>query len=302
MLFGNGYLKEGKGVNKRDPNESKFKIFFELLFRKFWKLCKLNLIYIIACIPTFAVMLLLSGLISSRIVDACAEAFAQGMNLAASDYSNGELSMLLVQLDIIVRVLISLGVTVLWGMGPVTAGYTYVLRNFSREEHVWMMSDFWGKIKENFKQSIVVWIVDMLLFAIFTIAISFYLSQTGVLQYVAYVVASIILIYTTMHFYIYQWMITFNLKLKDIYRNSLILALAEVPKNLLITAIVVIIHIALPIYGLLGGWSPLGWLIFGACEIFGLIAITGFLANYWAYTSLGKYVTTAENSENTNEE
>ena len=49
--FGN-YAKEGKGVSKNEPKKRSLFAFFELFFRKFWRLIKLNLLYLLACIPT----------------------------------------------------------------------------------------------------------------------------------------------------------------------------------------------------------------------------------------------------------
>ncbi len=40
-----------KGVDKNGPQKKRFFHFFELYFRKFWKLITLNLIYILFCIP-----------------------------------------------------------------------------------------------------------------------------------------------------------------------------------------------------------------------------------------------------------
>lgn len=48
--FGN-YAKPGKGVKKDAPRKKRFFQFFELYFRKFWKLLQLNLIYVLFCIP-----------------------------------------------------------------------------------------------------------------------------------------------------------------------------------------------------------------------------------------------------------
>lgn len=45
------YTKPGKGVDKNAPQKKRFFHFFELYFRKFWKLITLNLIYILFCIP-----------------------------------------------------------------------------------------------------------------------------------------------------------------------------------------------------------------------------------------------------------
>ncbi len=45
------YSKPGPGVDKDAPKKKRFFLFFELYFRKFWKLVQLNLLFIVCCIP-----------------------------------------------------------------------------------------------------------------------------------------------------------------------------------------------------------------------------------------------------------
>lgn len=45
------YSKPGPGVDKNAPKKKRFFLFFELYFRKFWKLIQLNLLFLVCCIP-----------------------------------------------------------------------------------------------------------------------------------------------------------------------------------------------------------------------------------------------------------
>lgn len=49
------YSKPGKGVDKDAPQKKRIFLFFELYFRKFWKLCALNLLYVLFCIPVVTI-------------------------------------------------------------------------------------------------------------------------------------------------------------------------------------------------------------------------------------------------------
>lgn len=49
-LFG-GYEKSGPGVSKNEPEKKAFFRFFELYFRKFWKLMVANLLYVVVSLP-----------------------------------------------------------------------------------------------------------------------------------------------------------------------------------------------------------------------------------------------------------
>ncbi len=57
----------------------------------------------------------------------------------------------------------SIGVFTFWGSGPATAAYSYITRCFTRGEHTWVLSDGADKFKENFKQSMVVVLIDAVL-------------------------------------------------------------------------------------------------------------------------------------------
>ena len=49
------YSKPGKGVEKDEPQKPRFLYFWELFFRKFWKLIQLNLLYVASCLLIFTV-------------------------------------------------------------------------------------------------------------------------------------------------------------------------------------------------------------------------------------------------------
>ena len=48
-------------------------------------------------------------------------------------------------------------------IGPASAAYTYILRNFAREDHAFIWWDFIDTFKKNFKQSFVAGIIDILI-------------------------------------------------------------------------------------------------------------------------------------------
>lgn len=287
-------MKEGKGVQKRNPDEPRLKLFFELLFRKLWNLFKLNLLYLVTAIPTFVVMMVVSGLITSRITENYMPLLAQAMGLAAPDMANSEYAMYVILIDILLRMFISLVVTVFWGMGPVTAGYTYIQRNYAREEHAWLLSDFFGKTKENFRQALAVWAIDLAAFVLLTVALLFYSELSGALSYMAYLIVFIMLIYTIMHFYIYPCMVTFKLSVKNIFRNSLIFTFSEGPRNILLVLVLAVLHIGIPYVILAAGASLLAVGIFVLVEVCLLVAVSGFIVNFAVYPSIERCIREAE--------
>jgi len=214
------YSKPGKGVG-RDENDSRFKIFFDVLGRKFWKLLQLNILYVICSIPLIAGMLLF-------------------IPMTDTDEQSQVLKIFL----FLIICLLYLAVI---GLAPIITGFTYILRNFSRQQHAWIFSDFFEHIRKNFKQAMVIFIIDIVVvFLVFT-NYTFYSSfeQSNMLITIAktFVVIAT-LIYFMMHFYMYQVMVTFSMTIKQIYKNSLIFTLAHLPRNIGILILITIIAVA----------------------------------------------------------
>lgn len=289
-MFGYNYSKPGKGVNKRDPNQPRISIFFELLFRKLWDLCKVNLFYILTAIPTFIVTMVVVGILSSRVTEAAIPLVVNALELPQDDLSNPLVVNMVAKFDVFMRILFAFLFMVFLGQGPVTAGITFVLRNYAREDHAWFFSDWWDNTKSNFRQAMVVWVIDLAVFCIFTVSIGVYLTIGGTLSYLVGVVIAVCLVYLMMHFYIYQLMITFENSLVAIYRNAFALTIQRLPKNLLMLLILLVVHIGLPIVGIMIGWKGVTWILFLGAEVLILLAASGFMTNFFVYPQLEQYI------------
>ncbi len=276
-MFGFNYNKPGKGVNKRDPNQSRISIFFELLWRKLWNLCKVNLFYLITAIPTFIVTVIIMGIFSSPITNKIMSADIIEINEA-------------VLFDVSLRVAFSFIFLVFMGQGATTAAYTYTLRNYGREEHTFFFSDWWDYAKANFKQASIVWVIDFFAVFVFVTAIKFYANAGGVMHFVSYIILSVALIYIMMHFYVYQLMITFKNSIRNLYKNAVFFALQKAPQNLLMLLIAAFVHIGIPYMGIVLEWSVLFWIIFILAEFLVLPTLTGFMINFFIYPQLEKYI------------
>ncbi len=286
-------MREKKDIEKRDPNKPRYKVFFELFFRKFWTLCRLNIVYLLFLIPTFVVTLMAAGTVSGVLKEAAEPILAKVLELEGPDMNNVVYAQNIFMLDFITRIIITLAVVALWGLGPISAGYTYVQRNYAREEHAWLFSDMMRHTKRNFRQALVVWVVDLLVFLVLFNAYFFYSSQGG-FGIFKYLIAFAFIVYTVMHFYIYPLMVTFKLSLKDIYRNSLLFVFLEAPRNLLVLLIVGFFYIGIPVIGLVFAWGAAAWTVYLLISILGLVALTGFLVNFSVYPTIEKYIFEAE--------
>lgn len=209
-LFGGNYQKEGPGVEKNGTQKRKFFLFFELYFRKFWKLIQLNMIYFFVNILS---VVSIAAMITSILVQ-----------------KPGVID----PIAIIAYALLVLSGIIL---GPSTAAMTYVLRNYSNEKHSFVFSDFFEHFKKNFKQAAGVGILSVIIPSLFAFALLFYSSITGIGTVLLAVTGFCIIVVASSFLYIYPIMITFDLKLKDIIKNSIILAFANFPVNIFVIAV-----------------------------------------------------------------
>ncbi|TCL42971.1 YesL family protein [Harryflintia acetispora] len=207
-------MKEGPGVSKDAPEKKRFFLFFELYFRKFWKMIELNLLYVVFFIPAaVGAWMWLVG----------------GANILCT-----------------LLVLISL---VLYG--PATAAMTYVLRNYARQEHAFLFADFKDNFKSNFKQASIYGVFSAVVMILMSVAIWFYLgsAKDNKLMYVPLIIAmATFIIFLFMNFYMYTMIVTFDMKLPAMLKNAFIFAVIGVVPNLVSLLVVGGITVALVLF------------------------------------------------------
>ena len=235
----NGYLRPGPGVEKDAPKKRGFFLYIDIIWQKMGKLVGANCLYTLTSILWIAALYLFFGYLFIRtgIVDNIAKSIAQAEGLSAD-----AVEQLRGNAVVMLQIFFSVSVFVLWGSGPSSAAYAYVNRCFTRSEPVWVASDGWDKFKENFKQGMLVVLIDAVILILGVNALhfyySFYLDTYNLLWLlVSYVMVLAFVVYTMMHSYIYQIMVTFECSLGAIYKNALLLSIAKLPGNALTTAI-----------------------------------------------------------------
>ncbi len=244
-LFKIDFNKPGKGVEKEDLQKHRFLIFFDVLFRKFVKFMQLNLLYLVFSLPYLLVLYLFSPLNATALASVEFNGIGEFVKTFTGESFIG--------FDLTLRLLFVFGIAVLWGTGPASAGGAYIMRNFAREEHAWVMSDFWDNVKFNFKQSMAVLLIDILVIYVSIVAFNFYSMQYETTPNQIYLIAQgilafVLMIYTFMHYYIYQLMISYENKLVDLYKNAMLFCIAKFPQNIFFTVIS---------FGIVLGWFML---------------------------------------------
>ena len=226
------YNKPGSGIDKNAPKKRGLFLFFEILFRKLFKIMQVNMVYFLCSIPMMAILYFICSPYIMTV-------FARIQGISFED-PNVSVWMNAISLWISV-----LGVIFI-GSGPASCGLSYILRCFAREESTFVVSDFFAKMRENFKYGIVINIVSIIILVSGCFSINFYYqyylyTNSAVWLGVMGFLGVLIVTYMFSHIYVYQLMVTLKCSLLDLYKNSIIIAMATLPQNLILSAIVVIL-------------------------------------------------------------
>ena len=207
--------------------------FLELYFRKFWRFLTLNLWYFLITLPmVLYVFYTLNGFFADRL-----EEIGEGVMLLAG------VGFIASVFSFIPRVLnVPLLVISLLAYGPITMGYTYILRNFAREEHAWM-SDFWSRAWSNVRQGLFFGIADILVVCLCVSGMFGGFAEAGKnMSYALSVIRSVVcgialVIWLFMRHYTYLMAVTINLSVFHILKNAWLFVILGFGRNLLSLAV-----------------------------------------------------------------
>ncbi len=136
-------------------------------------------------------------------------------------------------------------------IGPATTAMMKILRNFSIEKPTFIFSDFLDAFKKNFKQSFIIGILDLFIFG--SVGLGFYIypliaKQSGDIWYIPFAITlSIGITFLIMNFYIYLMILSTDLSIKNIIKNSFFLSFMSLKINIVIL-ILSVFFIVVPIF------------------------------------------------------
>ena len=133
-------------------------------------------------------------------------------------------------------------------IGPAVAAMTKITRNFTQERPVFLFHEFIKVFKSSFKQSFVMGLIDIVFVLAVVVALPFYFqfAQSNSIFYIPLVICiSLIFIFIMMHYYIYLMIVSTNLSLIKIMKNSLILVCLGLKQSLLTLLILFVEVLAL---------------------------------------------------------
>ncbi|MBQ6060164.1 MAG: DUF624 domain-containing protein [Clostridia bacterium] len=246
------YGKSGKGdFRKEDLPETRSQLFRDTLRTRLSALCRLNLLYMLVWLPTMIVIMISAMnmyssltqymLIQDSDYSSYTEVMSQyGQENIISEEQFNEIAAQPEQFSQYLSLSLRSSLTrlLLWLIpciaitGPFTAGLSYVTRNWARDEHAFVWSDFKDAVRENWKQALVISaITGFLPLAVYE-GWSFYgemASQNMILIIPQVLVILVGIIWAISVTYMYPIIVTYELKQKDVLRNSLLLGVARLP-------------------------------------------------------------------------
>ena len=263
MGFFPNYEKAGAGIDKNARKKRGIFLYFELLGRYLWKFLKANMLYTAISLPV---------LLLYHYLFLCVFGTVYGPDADISIVNHSALVFTVI-------------LAIFWGTGPASCGLTQILRQMAREEHVWVSLDFFKKTKESSKHALAFLIMDILVFLVSMMSLFVYSSfaenKSGVFLIPAVIIILGLGIYTAMHFFMYEFEITFENKIKEIYKNSFLLAIVTLPMVVLLGGIICILS-----YFVLGILPSAGIIIISFLFFIGLMR---FIIDFYSARYIKKH-------------
>ena len=245
------YGKSGKGdYTKDDLPETRWQLFWEMLRVRFSGLFRLNLMYMIAWIPVMYVLgrgltMLYSGLINLAELQAQVQAGEATVEAYTQMYGDFTAALQAILMQTLMLFFPAMAIT-----GPATAGLAYVTRNWARDEHAFIWSDFIDALKANWKQSLITSAITGFMPLLMYVCFTFYgdMAKDNMFFMVPQVlVVSLGSVWLCSLMYMYPQIVTYKLSYRGIVRNSLMMAIARLPMTVafkllsLVPALIVVV-------------------------------------------------------------
>ena len=288
------YGKSGKGdYTREDLPETRWQLFWEMLRVRFTALFKLNIMYMVAWLPAIIVigrslMLGFSGLANLSEMQLQMEAGEIAAEMVRDTTLQYQAAMQGVLMQTLLLLAPAIAIT-----GPFTAGAAYVTRNWARDEHSFIWSDFWDAVKGNWKQGLLTSIITgvMPLFMYVSWTVYGNMAKTMPVCYVAQVLCIMIgLLWMMSLMYTYPQMITYDLKYPALIRNSLIMLIGRLPMTAGLKLLSAVPAVLCAAVSLLTPYAMYAMLVYGLYYVLLGFALSRFVGASYANAVFDHYI------------
>ena len=281
------YGKSGKGdYQKDDLPRTRWQLFWEMLRVRFAGLFRLNIVSVIAWLPAMYVLIqLMSNLFN---IAGVAQTVEMDPSVATPEQLELVQNLRPLYNSVIMRSLLLL-VPAIAITGPFQAGMAYVTRNWARDEHAFVWSDFKDALIGNWKQSLVISFITGLVPLIVYVGYQFYgdMGQQNMLFVVPQMLTAMLgLVWTLALVYFYPMMVTYKLNLRTLLRNAFLLSIGRLPQ----TAGARLVMLVPTLLALAVSWFIPAYTIYALMVLAGYYLLIGNALARFVYASLSNAV------------
>lgn len=244
--FENMFRRDGKGVEKDEiqvMDKPGLVNFFKLLRRKLNHIFSCNLLLIFGNFPVFFALLAFAYT-TEELLSPGSQIYSVLQGSAYFDRSPLIMTLMgifgkqnsVAGFTTLTYVLLGLSLLVLLTFGPVNIGTTYILRNTMRGEPVFVMSDFKYAVKKNLRQGMIFGAIDAAVIILLVYDILSYrmnAASSGVFMALYAASYCMAIIYFFIRMYAYLMIVTFDMKLIKIIKNSIYFAVLGIKRNIM---------------------------------------------------------------------
>ena len=218
------YGKAGKAdYTEMDMPKTRLSLFFQVFRERFFDLIKVNFLQIIFWIPFLMWTMINIGAIQTIDMPG----IEAGANVSAEVMSTVSGYVVVWLIGLIPCILIT---------GPSSAGSAYLMRNWARDQHAFLFSDFKDAFKSNFKQALGISAMTCILPVVIYTAMVYYSQMAGgnmLMCIPMVVVLSVGFMWALMLPLLYAMMVGYVMGFKTLLKSAFLMAAASLPKMML---------------------------------------------------------------------
>ncbi len=283
----------GKGITKEEAAKPKtVRRFFRYFSSNFNMMFALNIFMFLGNFPILFGLFALTGNMNIHTTSPSSSLFGPIYGAVTAGGMKNPISAALmgvhgVQSDVsmvtpITKVFFALTLLVVFTFGIVNAAVAYVMRNIVKGESITFISDIKYCIKRNWKQALLLGIIDIIMIALIVYDLLFFLigSAGAVTSFLFGIMVIVAMLYIMMRSYMYVILVTFDLPLRKILKNSFIFSLLGFKRNIVAflggAAVWVLDYMILTVI------FPVGLVL----PVIFLVSLTTFMGIYAAYPKI----------------
>lgn len=179
--------------------------------------------------------------------------------------------------------------------GLANVGMAYVCRMAARDKHVFVVSDFFGAIKKNWKRALPIGIINLIITVILAVDVYvLYLYQIdGSMNptWSLIIFATTVFFFTAFSFakfYQYTLLITFDYDVKTVLKNSFLFATLGIKHNFIMGGVLLVIY-ALAVFLIVSFGQVSVWVV-TVLGLFIFPAFRAFLIQFNVFPEIKKYI------------